>query len=106
MIGLKGQREAAQDWTESLEADGLKDSGVHHRASDGQRLYYRCGYKTGYSTRCGRRSPANAWLSARKTGPADPNRKSTQPRPIAIKPTVNVPLDGLAALTTTRTPPQ
>ena len=36
----------------------------------------------------------------------DPNRKSTRPKSIDIKATVNVSLDGLAALTTTRAPPQ
>jgi len=43
------------DWTESLEAEGPKDSGVLHRAFDGQRSYYRCDSKTGFSTSCGRR---------------------------------------------------
>ena len=56
---------AGSDWTESLEADGLKDGGVHHRAFDGQRSFYRCDSKTGYSTSCGCRPPTNARLSAR-----------------------------------------
>ena len=49
---------------------------------------------------------SNVCISVRRTHAPDPNRKSTRPKSIDIKATVNVSLDGLAALTTTRAPPQ